>query len=282
MHQFDHAIAAVDLPDGRVFTDLTVAFLPLGTLPIPQEGGFGLLVWEDGTSEELTFPLVSPAHNEGRSLIRGEIDAEGRFAGWFEYSASGPQAWSMRNNMSTPYDSTDRATFIREAAAKAFTGSRGDSLELFDGKDLTAPAKIRFFLSGGRAARRSGSAWILPQPLGSMSAVGTLVERLDSEGERIFPIDASVIHGLGRQLDEFVVDLPSGWKPHLPPDVELVGEFGRYSTTYRFSGRRLVIRRDVEGRRGVLPPERIGDLKKWLQGVAADDAEFLTLEVSAP
>ena len=282
IHQFDHAIAAVDLPEGRVFTDLTVALLPLGTLPVPQEGEFALMVREDGSTEEVTFPVVSPQHNEEHTLIRGVIDGEGRFSGWIELSAEGPTAGDLRTMMFTPYDSTDRATFAREVAAKSFVGAKGDSLELFDGKDFAVPAKIRLFLSGGRAARRSGASWILPHPLGSMAAVATLVERLEAEGERVFPIDVSVLHGLERDVKEFVVELPAGWKPDLPPDIQQAGPFGTYSMTHRFADRRLMIRREVEGRRGVLAPDRIEDLKQWLLGIAADDTEFLTIEVSAP
>jgi transglutaminase-like putative cysteine protease len=278
VRQFDHAIAGIDLPEGRVFADLTVAFLPLGTQPASQEGKFGLLVRQDGSSEEVTFPIVSPQGNEERTLLRGEIDADGRFKGWMDYTVTGAPSWDLRSTMSTPFDSTDRATLTREMASKFYAGTRGDSLQLFDGKDLSVPAHIRFHISGGRAAKPSGPTWVLPHPMGSMASVATLAEQLDSEGERIFNIDAAAIHGLTRKVEEYVVDLPEGWKPHLPADVVQEGDFGRYSTTYRFSGRRLSVKRVTEGRRGVLPPDRIDDLRQWLLGIAADDATFLTIE----
>ncbi|HJS48182.1 MAG TPA: DUF3857 and transglutaminase domain-containing protein [Gemmatimonadales bacterium] len=277
VHQFDHAIAAVDLPGGRAYADLTVALLPFGTLPMAEQGEFGLLVREDGRSEEVTFPRDPLEDNLDRTSLHGEIGTDGRFRGWLELAAAGPASWDLRNSMSTPYDSTDRATFAREVAAKVYPGARGDSLQLFDGKDLAAPVRIRLFLDGGRALRRSGTAWILPHPFGSMAGVGSLVDQLESEGERIFPIDVAGIHGLGRSLKEFVVELPPGWQPELPADVVLEGSFGLYRTTYRFAGRRLEIRRDVVGRRGTLPPDRIDDLEAWLAGVAADDASFLTI-----
>ncbi len=278
VHQFDHAIAAVELDGGRMFADLTVALLPLGTLPMAEQGEFGLLVREDGTTEELTFPVEPLAANVEHSALRGEIDPEGRFRGWLEVSATGPVAWKLRNSMSTPYDSTDRATFTLEVAGGTFPGAKGDSLQLFDGRDLAAPARIRVFLHGGRALERSGASWILAHPIGSMSAVANVVDRLDSEGERIFPIDVADVHGLVGSLNEFVVDLPPGWTPRLPGDVVQEGPFGRYATTYRFTGRRLSIRREIVGSRGVLPPDRIDDLKDWLRGISTDDTAFLTIE----
>ena len=180
--------------------------------------------------------------------------------------------------MSTPYDSTDRATFTREVAGNSFPGTKGDSLQLFDGRDLAAPVRIRVFLHGGRALERSSASWILAHPFGSMSAVANILDQLDSEGARIFPIDVATIHGLAGSLKEFVVDLPPGWTPLLPGDVVQEGPFGRYATTYRFTGRQLSIRHEVVGSRGVLPPDRIDDLKDWLRGISADDTAFLTIE----
>ena len=128
MEQFDHAIAYVSLPEGRVYTDLTVALLPLGLLPPALQGEFGLAVPARGAAEELTFPQETPAERLSLIDLSGRLDADGRFHGAYAEEMTGSRQWELRDAFETPMDSAGRANFARRIAQGWFPGAKGDSL----------------------------------------------------------------------------------------------------------------------------------------------------------
>ena len=276
--QFDHAIAVVERPAGRVFTDLTTGVVPFGELPLQEQGEFGLVVHPDGSVEEVTFPRDPVAANRQVIRLTGAVGTDGLFNGRYEESATGYLAAGLRDDFSTPYDSTQRADFSRSLATKLFTGARGDSLILFDGKDLQAAPRISVAVLGGKAVLRSGSTHILPGLLGSMGSLADLATRIDGEGVRRFPIDASDVAGLSTVDRTIEIRLPPGVRPQLPSGVTAEGPFGSYRSEYTFRDGILTMRRVMSGTRGVLAADRIGELTAWLRAVAKDDVGFIALE----
>ena len=64
LEQFNHAIAAVARPGGKyLFLDLTSELTPVGALPYGEQGEFGLVVHDDGLTEQVRFPLESIERN---------------------------------------------------------------------------------------------------------------------------------------------------------------------------------------------------------------------------
>lgn len=278
LDQFDHAIAAVERPGGRVYTDLTTGIVPFGELPLQEQGEFGLLVHPDGAVEEVTFPRAPIEANRQESWLTGTIGTDGLFNGRYVEAATGFEAVGLRDDFSTPYDSTQRADFSRALATKLFTGARGDSLVLFNGKDLSAEPRISLAILGGKAVLRSGDTHILPGLLGSMASLGDLATRIEGEGVRRFPIDASDVAGLSVMDRTIELHLPPGVTPHLPSGVTADGPFGSYRSEYSFRDGVFTMHRVITGKRGILPASRIGELTAWLRAVAKDDVGFIALD----
>ena len=69
------------------------------------------------------------------------------------------------------------------------------------------------------------------------------------------------------------LELPEGWRAELPKDVALSGPFGELTLTYRQDGRMLEIRSRRVAGRGVLGPERLGEVIAWLERVGAETRE---------
>ncbi len=84
--QFNHAILAVDLPQGRVFCDPTVEGLPAGVLR-PSDAGRQALLVGDSTGELLTIP--GQDGGTVRFAFEIEVDALGGHRGWMEVSTAG-------------------------------------------------------------------------------------------------------------------------------------------------------------------------------------------------
>jgi len=275
--QFDHEIAAVDRPQGRLFLDLTSDLTPYGALPPAEQGEFGLLVKPDGSSEQVTFPRDSAAANRSETLLSGTLSPEGRFSGHLVQTVYGSQQYGLRNAFTTVFSEEQRERMARAMANALFEGASGDSLETFDGRDLTAKPRVALALHDGKATSGAGGSDILTLPIKNYAMPG-LVAELESRKTRLSPIDAEEVLGLSENIEEFRLTLPEGWKARLPKPVHTESDWGKYSADYAQTGRELRVTRTISGKLGIAPPERIGELVTWLKAVSADDVKYIVLE----
>jgi transglutaminase-like putative cysteine protease/alkylated DNA nucleotide flippase Atl1 len=275
---FDHVIAAVERAGGGyTYADLTADLAPYGTVPPSLQGEFGLVVHPDGRGEAITFPADEPTSNATRIVIAGEIDTGGVFQGDLTETYRGSQQYSIRRDLLRPFTPTERDRVTRSIASGVFDGASGDSLTLFDGRDLSAEPRIRIVLRGGRAARASGDTRILSLPIGEYGNEALLAE-LVSRGARRYPIDAEAVFGPKELVSELRVRLPEGWRARLPDGVHAESPFGRYDAVYAQTGRDLLVRRAVSGVRGNRPAAAMDELIGWLRAMNGDDAKFIVVE----
>ncbi|HET7459100.1 MAG TPA: DUF3857 and transglutaminase domain-containing protein [Gemmatimonadaceae bacterium] len=280
--QFDHAIAAVaKLPNeggGYQFTDLTTEVTPYGMLPFQEQGEFALVVHPDGSADEETMPRDPITANRSETRVVGTVSEKGLFDGTYEETAGGAMQYGLRNMLSTPLDSAKRATLLRAVASHWFEGGDGDSLVVFDGKDLRATPRIAMRIRHGRATSPSGDTEILTNPLGSLSSFSRMADQIEERGTRRFPIDAMKVAGASVGITEIRMTLPAGWHARLPKSVSATGPFGSFSSEYAQEGRVLRITRRTTGVRGVLPPERVSELLAYLRTVGSDDTRFIVID----
>lgn len=279
IRQFDHMIAAVPGPDGLRFADLTAELVPFNVLPFPLQGEFALLVKPDGTVQELTLPQDALDANVATRTFTGTLSADGRAAGTLVQEFRGVTQYPLRAALRTPPDAQQRTRIATSLASALFPGAEGDSLQLFDGRDLRAVPRITLALTGGRAARVTGGSAVLSLPDGGSAQLLTLAQSLEHADTRRFPIDAEQVAGTMGAVNSLQLTLPDGWKARLPKDVHAVSRFGRFEVTYAQDGATLRVERRIVGARGVLPPDALGELVQWLKEIAAADAEFIVLDV---
>ncbi len=277
--QFDHAIAAVERPGGGyLFVDLTSELTPLGSLPWGEQGEFAIVVHPDGRGEEVTLPEDPPSMNRSETLIVGELMPNGKVNARYVERALGARQYGLRGMFTTPLDSTKRAILTRAIAQNVFTGASGDSLVVFDGKDLRAEPKVELLVRDGQAAKAAGKTAILSLPFSNMSGYANSAADLESRPARKFPIDIGAVVGPISGKSELRLTLPAGWKAQLPPNVKVSGAYGTYTVEYAQTGRELRIVKNIEGAEGTQPPEKVGELVKWMKEMAADDVEYIVLE----
>jgi transglutaminase-like putative cysteine protease len=283
IQQFNHAIAVVERPEGRVFLDLTADLVPYGELPESDQGQFGLVVYPDGTSEQVTLPQAASGDNLNQTLISGVLTPDGYVTASYEERGLGSRQLGIRSLFVSPLDSAGRADFARSIATKLFPGAGADSLEIFDGRDLLAAPKVAVKIVHGSAARPSGAAgtMILTLPFPSMRGMADAATMLESRQPRRFPIDAAKVIGPVTTETELRLALPSGWAVQLPPSIEAVGKWGSYAARYRQDGDTLLVSRRLEGSRGVYPPDSITDLADWLRSIGQDDVPYLAIQSQA-
>ncbi len=279
LRQFNHMIAAVERPGGYLFLDPTAESVPVGMLPASEEGGFPVVVRPDGSGQEVRLPLDSVTANRNEELLTGQVTPDGSFDGRMTNTFQGAAELGMRSGLSLDIPAPRRAEMVRVMAGGTFEGAEGDSLELFDGRDLTARARISFVIRHGNATRSAGTTEILTLPP-SPAVSPTLVAEVAAHVPRHFHIAAPAVLWTGEWVREIRIALPEGWNARLPPGVNASSVFGTYSSTYAQEGRELRILRRVVGARGVFPPEKVDELLAFLRAVARDDTRYIVIEHS--
>jgi hypothetical protein len=276
--QFDHMIAAVARPGGGYrFVDLTSELTPWGELPPSEQGEFGLVVHPDGRAEEVTFPLDSASANRTDIRIDAELSSQGVLAGRYTETRTGTAQYGLRSAFSRELTANERDQIARAIANNVFEGAQGDSVEVFDGRDLAATPRIGVSFRTSRAVQSTGGTHILTLPLREYASPG-LVSQLETSGPLRFPIDVKEVIGLVEETTELRLRLPDGWRARLPSGVAATSAFGAYTAEYRQDGRELRVTRRMSGRRGTAPPEQISALVAWLHEVARDDVKYIVLE----
>ncbi|HTO73788.1 MAG TPA: hypothetical protein VMJ30_08210, partial [Gemmatimonadales bacterium] len=219
--------------------------------------------------------------NTDRQVLTGELAPDGTFTGHLERSSTGTVQYTLRNTFDEPLDSAKLVALGRSVARSYFPVADADSVEGFNGKDLSAIPRLRMRILGARAAQPSGDGLILTLPFASTesleSAAQTLEDGVRNHGRK-FPIDASQITGSDVQIQEFRLTLPVGWKARLPQGVKVDTPFGSYYSEYSQVGHELRFIRRVSGARGIYPPSRINDLVDFFRAMGKDNARFIILE----
>jgi transglutaminase-like putative cysteine protease len=275
--QFDHMIAAVERPGGYLYLDLTAELTPFGQLPPSEQGGFAVIVHPDGRSENVTLPADSVAANQHEMRIDGEITAAGLFNGHYIETGTGRQQYGLRNAFSSSFTDTQRSRLARQLATGVFPGATGDSLEIFDGRDLNAVPRVAVAIHNGRAASASAGTSIVNLPIKDYAS-DDLIGSLQDHIPRKYPIDVADVVGPIVAISELNLTLPEGWHARLPPNVSATSAFGSYTAQYAQNGRVLHVTRRISGAKGTEPGDHVKALIAWLQSVSQDDVRFIVID----
>jgi uncharacterized protein DUF3857/transglutaminase superfamily protein len=281
VEQFDHMIAALDRPGsaGRLYLDLTSELTPYGELPPAEQGSFALVVHDDGRGEEVILPEAPVTANRAEVRFVGELNADGLFTGRYTETKLGSTQYRLRQVYARPYTQEELGRITQALADGLFPGAKGDSLRVFDGRDLAATPSVAVIVRNAPAVSTTGGARILtlPTSLPNFASLG-LAAQLEQRKPRRFPIDVAEVIGPLETVAELRVTLPDGWRAHLPPSVAEASAFGNYSAEYVQQGRELRITRRMAGRKGIEPADRVDALIGWLRAISKDDVKYIVLE----
>src|SRR5436190_6264736 len=282
VQQFDHMIAAVDRPEklgGRIYLDLTSDLTPYGELPPAEEGSFALVVHDDGTYEGVTLPETQPSANRAETRIVGELNADGNFAGHYTELKTGGLQYSLRRAYARVFSKDELSRLTQALANGVFSGASGDSLKLFDGRDLQATPSVSLAVHDAPVLSSGGGTRIftLPTALPNFESLG-LASQLERRKPRLYPIDIGEVIGPIETVSEMGLTLPAGWQAELPQNLTETRQFGTYRAQSAQNGRELRVTRRMTGARGTAPPDRIDALIGWLRAISKDDVKFIVLK----
>lgn len=276
--QFDHAIAAVRGDEGWIFLDLTAELIPFGEISPGYQGEFGLVVFDDGAVEEVEFPDSGAEDNVQLVSLEGELFEDGSMTVRYVEAPTGVLQYSLRSGFAQEFTAREIDLITQGLAGRIVEGARGEDLEIFNGRDLTAIPRVAVTLNVRSAARKSRSGdYLLDLPIANFANPSLVTGLEDELPTRKMPIDVDGVSGLSTAVVRFVLTLPEGWEAELPLDVLADSPFGFYRATYAQEGRVLTIERTFQGRSGTQPREALQDLIDWLAAVAEDDVDLVIL-----
>ena len=286
---FNHVILAITLPEGVQNADLlaivihprygrlllfdpTSTLTPLGYLPFYEQSNYGMLAAADG-GELIRTPLLPPSANRLGRAAHLTLSPDGSVSGSVEELRLGDFAATSRSQLLAA-QGADRAKVI-ESFLGAFLP--GFTLTSASVRNLDAYDKmfvLNYQFAVPHYAQSAGDLLLVrPRVLGAK--VSTILE----EKERKYGIEFETA---SQQTDLFELTVPAGYVPdELPPPLKIDYDFASYSSKVEMiSGNVLRYTRSYEVKDVVIPPARLGDLKKFFRQILTDETNTAVFKKS--
>jgi hypothetical protein len=283
---FNHAILAIQLPDagyskpmpaiyehpklGRLLIfDPTNDLVPLGQLPFYEQDSFGLLVTEQG-GELIHFPVSKPDSNRLTRTARLSLLPDGTLQGEVEEVRTGTEAYRTRSRFGRQSE-VDRKKALERALGGSMPAFHLDSMEAQNLDNIENDLILRYKFTAEHYAKNAG-------PL--------LLVRPRVAGEKLSPLDGTKPRYYAYEFDSpaletdiFEISLPDGYKiDELPDPAKASFSFGEYNSKLESAGNVLKYSREYKITSSSVPPERIGDLKKFFHEINMDEKNMAVLK----
>jgi hypothetical protein len=291
---FNHAILAIRLPEdvpsaalyaivndpklGRLLIfDPTNPYVPLGYVPSYLQDSHALVAGPEG-GVLVSIPLLPPATNRLLRTAKFKLTPAGDLSGEVqELEWGGPAA-------------NERETFIQEQPSR-----RNEILDRFLGNFLSSftvtSATVRNlekydqtlmldykFISPGYASAAGNLLFLRPRVVGDKDT--GLLRLFTQQKPRKYPIEFAEAT---RQDDLFDITLPAGYVVDgLPEPVQVSCDYASYRSETKVADGVLHYKRTLEIKDVLVPTEKLGELRTFLQQVATDQEAAAVLRRPAP
>jgi hypothetical protein len=263
---FDHGIAFLPGPNGGMYLDATSPQSRLGPLPSMDARAYGLRM-DQGPAEIVQLPASSP-DDHGTDVnwtLTLAQDGSGDLAG--DEKHVGDAAFYLRTNLG---QEQARAQYVEDSlVAPWFSTIDVDKAIDFKGDLQNGQAVVRYKARSRAMARREGKDLVMP-----LSSATTYGSQLAPQVTRVLPVQLPSYYAPSHQARIVRVIAPQGmaWG-ELPPGGDANGgEFGKAHLEINRdpqNARALIIKRNVVFNQHLIPVEKYGPWRAWLQQVDA-------------
>jgi len=263
--QFDHVITAVPQGNGSVWLDTTAEVAPFGYLLALLRDKQALVIPVDKSAAFLTTPAEPPTKAAETFHIDAKLKDDGTLEGKIERNVSGDDAEVLL-----------RAAFRRvpmpqwKDLVQQISYNSGFAGEV---SDVTASPPEKFdspFTLSYSYTRKDFPQWSerrisspLPPVLGPLP-----------DTKATHPI---LLGPIAEFRNESRVDLPDGYSPHLPTQVDLKEDFAEYHASYSFARGALQTVRTLVVKQHEVPLDKYETYKRFAMAVADDYARTVVL-----
>jgi transglutaminase-like putative cysteine protease len=261
MTNFNHAILAIDLPEGPLLVDPTSRTTPFGALPIgDQEADFLPIVAEGGPL--MTAPASAAEENE-EQLVVELAPRGGDLAGRFALSLTGASADALRAMLlRTP--PADQARPVAQAVGMVHGRLHEIVTDGAAPPDTATPIKVSGQVTVPGALAGGGT-----QVLSVAGLLASAVPALPA-GARQTPL---VLPSRRRSSHQVRITIPDNKTiSGLPETAVIERPFGRYSLSWKSLGGHVVIERALVVRERIFAAAEYGAVKQFFDEILAAEA----------
>jgi transglutaminase-like putative cysteine protease len=264
-HQFNHAIAFVQLEDDSIWIECTADNLALGELGYSAEGCNVLIIKQD-RGEMVRTPQSSADDNQMISFIDGELLHDGTllFQGSLR-STGNINIWYRSGLIGESHD--DQLTWLNNSILSRFipqvkleTGEFKNVEEKVE-LPLESQFKGKIYKFGLRTGKR---IFFNPAIIQRETA-----DDIPDEAERKFPI---YFYYPYMTLDSLVIKLPSGYELEAAPRIQdLETRFGHYRSFHSLAGNLLTYVRLMKINHKLIQPDDYGEYLAFVKAAVKND-----------
>jgi len=286
---FDHVILAISLPAdvqdadllaivnhpryGRLLLfDPTSTLTPLGYLPSFEQANYGMLATVDG-GELIGMPLLPAAANRLGRAAHLTLSPDGSISGSVEEIRQGDFA-EIRRSQLLAAQGAERAKVIESFLGSFLPNFRLTKASVGNLNSYGQMLVLNYDFAVPNYAQSAGDLVLIrPRVFGEKAS--TILE----EKERKYGIEFDTAT---LETDLFEVTLPPGYVPdELPHPLDIDYDFASYSSKVEMiSGNVLRYTRKYQIKDVMIPPARLGDLKKFFHQILADEANTAVFKKS--
>jgi hypothetical protein len=275
---FNHAIVAVELPAdvpadkyrsvvttkaGKHYLifDPTDEYTPIGDLRAALQGSYGLLVDKSG-GELIRLPILPPSTNRFDREGKFTLQADGSLSGTIVERFTGDHAVRERMWM-TGANEAERMKYVDHYLEESLKNVTVQKAKFGDSSARGAELVQEYQITAANYAQHSG-----PLLLVRTRVVGDKFVVVDW-ARRKYPVELA---GATLEKDVYEIQLPSGFAvDDLPEPTQLDVGFAKYSSKVEAVGSTLRYSREYEVRDPNIGTDRLADLHKLENVIAADE-----------
>lgn len=283
---FDHAILAIQLPEGSfksplpalyehpklghlLIFDPTNDLVPFGHIPYYEQDSFALLVTGDG-GELIHLPVTPPAMNEVRRTAKFTLLPDGTLQGDVEESRSGYLAMLTRSYLRDESHS-DRRKMIEHLLGSDLADFQVDSFAVENADDIDKDLVLRYKFTANHYAKTAGPL-LLVRP----RVVGQMAGAFDSTKPRHYAYDFAAPF---LRTDSVEITLPDGYGvDELPDPVHTVLPFAEYESKSENSGKVLKYTREYKVETTQVQVDKVTQLRQIFSEINADEKNMAILK----
>ena len=288
---FNHAIVAVQLPDGLndpalvstlqhpklgrlLYFDPTDEITPFGQIRGALQANYALLVTPAG-GELIPLPQQPSAMNSVERTAKLTLDTAGMLKGNVIEVRLGGRAWSERSALMRVSKDVDRIKPIESLLSNSLSNFRITHATVTNLQHTDQPFGFDYTFESDNYAKNAGGLLLVrPRVLGNKG-----FNFFENKEPRKFPFE---FEGPARDVDTFEIAIPAGYEvDDMPPPVDADYSFASYHSKTEVKAGVIRYTRTFELKELSVPVDHADELKRFDRAISGDERNTVVLKAVA-
>jgi cellulose synthase operon protein C len=264
---FNHCIAAAEVNGRIIFFDTTAQVCSFGDIPLDDQARKVLLCADEGY-KILNTPLALAGENTVKQAVDIKVNEDESIDAQKSVYTRGLYDQFQRYWLIYTLPELVRAEIEKKVQGVSI-GARLRDYEVENLEDLDKTVVLSYRFHGPEYFTCAGRLRILPQ----LADVDTGIVAGD---KRSYPIDLDMLDIKGTELN---MSVPAGFVvKYMPQDINEESPWFKFSARYKYAGREINFRQELEAKRNIVSEEEYPAFKKSLETLSKKIKQRIILE----